>query len=416
MKYEGQGTIYHSKLKLLFLMDINMRILIHDFSGHPFQVQLSRSLARRGFTVLHVYSKSYQTPKGKTNKENDDSQNFDVIGISQEKPFPKYSLIKRWFVEKDYAKNLLKIANDFKPEIVISGNTPLDIQMIFYTQCKIQNIRFIFWVQDIYSVAINQLLKKKLAVIREFVSIYYKNLEIFLLNNSDHIVVISDDFKQVIREWTKNKNITVIENWAPLDEMQPKPKKNHWSISNGISDKFCFLYSGTLGMKHNPDILLQLAKQYKNNDDTVIVIISEGIGIEWLKSEVNNEKIKNVLFFKYLDFKLFPFALSSADVLIAILKKDAGIYSVPSKVLTYHCIGKPLLLSVPKENLASRIVKNHTSGIVTNSGDVDAFCRSAEKLKKDEKLRIELGRNARIYASDAFNIDTICESFIGVFK
>jgi glycosyltransferase involved in cell wall biosynthesis len=397
-------------------MDINMRILIHDFAGHPFQIELSKELAKRGYAVLHVYSKSFQTPKGKLRKSNNDQKNLGIIGISQAKPFPKYSLIKRWFVEKDYAKNLLKIANDFKPDFVISGNSPLDIQKIFYNQCKKQNIPFIFWVQDIYSVAINQVLKKKLAVIGELVSLYYKNLEIFLLNNSDHIVLISEDFKKVIGEWTNNKNITVIENWAPLDEIQPQPKKNHWSISNGISEKFCFLYSGTLGMKHDPNILLQLAKHYRKKNDTVIAIISEGIGKEWLKKEVKKEKLKNVRFFNYIDFELLPFALSSADVLIAILEKNAGIYCVPSKVLTYHCIGKPLLLSVPSENLASRIVKNQNSGIVTESGDIDGFCNSAEKLKKDKKLRIKLGKNARIYASCAFNIDTICDSFIHVFS
>jgi len=30
-----------------------MRIGIHDFSGHPFQVQLSRELASRGHEVVH---------------------------------------------------------------------------------------------------------------------------------------------------------------------------------------------------------------------------------------------------------------------------------------------------------------------------------------------------------------------------
>ena len=393
-----------------------MRILIHDFAGHPFQVQLSRALSSRGYTVLHVYSKSVQTPKGSLHKKNDDSRNFDVIGISQEKPFPKYSIIKRWFAEKAYRKNLLNVANDFKPDIVMSGNTPLDIQKVFLAQCKKKNIRFIYWVQDVYSVAIQYALKKKLPVLGQFISLYYKKLEKFLLNRSDHIVVISEDFKKVIAGWVNTKNITVIENWAPLDEIQPQPKKNQWSISHGISDKFCFLYSGTLGMKHNPDILLQLAKQFRNENDTVIVIISEGIGIDWLKAEVIREKLENVRFYKYLDFELFPLALSSADVLLAILEKEAGVYCVPSKVLTYHCIGKPLLLSVPKENLVSRIVKSNTSGFVAESGDVDSFCRSAEKLKKDDNLRMKFGENAQKYAQNNFDINTICNSFIRCFN
>ena len=38
-----------------------MRILVHDYAGHPFQVQLSRALAQRGHDVLHAYCASLQT-------------------------------------------------------------------------------------------------------------------------------------------------------------------------------------------------------------------------------------------------------------------------------------------------------------------------------------------------------------------
>lgn len=41
-----------------------MRILICDYSGHPFQVELSRGLAARGHAVLHLHFADFQTPKG----------------------------------------------------------------------------------------------------------------------------------------------------------------------------------------------------------------------------------------------------------------------------------------------------------------------------------------------------------------
>jgi hypothetical protein len=41
-----------------------MKILVHDFAGHPFQVQLSGELARRGHTVLHTYFADIPGPKG----------------------------------------------------------------------------------------------------------------------------------------------------------------------------------------------------------------------------------------------------------------------------------------------------------------------------------------------------------------
>ena len=43
----------------------SLRVLVHDFAGHPFQIDLSRALARRGHTVQHVYCGSYASGKGR---------------------------------------------------------------------------------------------------------------------------------------------------------------------------------------------------------------------------------------------------------------------------------------------------------------------------------------------------------------
>jgi hypothetical protein len=37
-----------------------MRVNLHDFTGHPFQVQLARALAARGHDVLHLYAGQYE--------------------------------------------------------------------------------------------------------------------------------------------------------------------------------------------------------------------------------------------------------------------------------------------------------------------------------------------------------------------
>ena len=52
------------------------RILVHDYAGHPFQVQLSRELAARGHSVLHVHSASVQTPQGALVRRADESDRF----------------------------------------------------------------------------------------------------------------------------------------------------------------------------------------------------------------------------------------------------------------------------------------------------------------------------------------------------
>jgi glycosyltransferase involved in cell wall biosynthesis len=80
-------------------------------------------------------------------------------------------------------------------------------------------------------------------------------------------------------------------------------------------------------------------------------------------------------------------------------------------VLTYLCAGRPLLLAVPPENLAAKIVSKNRAGLVVPPTDTVAFVKAADCLLHDEALRAELGANARRYAETHFNIETITDSF-----
>ena len=73
-----------------------MRILISDYSGHPFQVELSRELARRGHTVRHLHFAGFQTPKGKLLVQPEDPPSLEIEGITLGQPFAKSAFVKRW--------------------------------------------------------------------------------------------------------------------------------------------------------------------------------------------------------------------------------------------------------------------------------------------------------------------------------
>ena len=75
---------------------MNKRVLIHDYAGHPFQVQLSRELARRGYDVLHLYFGHNNTPKGDLERRTSDPSNFRVEAVYTKEPVRKYSYLKRW--------------------------------------------------------------------------------------------------------------------------------------------------------------------------------------------------------------------------------------------------------------------------------------------------------------------------------
>ena len=137
-----------------------MRILLHDFSGHPFQIQLSKSLAARGHSVSHRYCGSLVGPKGAITRGRDDPSTFDILPISIGETLDRHSLFKRRLQEYKYGRELVREYYKVSPDVVISANTPLDAQRQLLRACKRQNTKFIYWLQDFIGIGTYRVLRK----------------------------------------------------------------------------------------------------------------------------------------------------------------------------------------------------------------------------------------------------------------
>jgi glycosyltransferase involved in cell wall biosynthesis len=389
-----------------------MKILNHDYAGHAFQIELSRELARRGHEVIHAYNASDTTPKGPMVRHEDDLPNFQIRGLTLSETVAKGSLVKRWKQERAYAKIAVSLLREVAPDMVLSGNTPLDPQAALLKASQTTGVRFVYWLQDLTGIATENILAKKNPILGATIGKHYRNLEEKLLIASDGVIPISGDFTQTLHGMgVKPERTEVIENWAPLADITPTEKVNPWSIRNGLADKLVFLYSGAMGMKHNPELLVKLAKTFSDDPDVRIVVISQGIGADWLRGEIEHHGLRNMVLMKYQPYSELSQTLSSADVLVALLEPSAGTFSVPSKILSYHCAGRAILISVPPENLAARTVLQAGSGISINPDDSEGWIAAAKRLRANQLEREEFAVNAREMAEVRFAIKPIADRF-----
>ena len=395
-----------------------MRLFIHDFGGYAFILQLSKTLAQRGHQVCHAFYGSHQTtPPGVQQIQTGDIPNLEIKPIALSSVLDKYNFYKRFKQESEYGHVAARAIHDFKPDLVLSANTPLDAQKTLTKVCNDAGIPFIFWIQDLLGIAAYKILKRKIPVLGSLVGKHYIRLEDKLIKQSDAIVTITHEFSRLLSSLNKesSKPVYLIQNWAPLDQLPVVSKENRWSIENNLTDKFCFLYSGTLSMKHDPDVLLQLALAFKDDPDTRVVVVSQGLGANWLKEQVNVHNLTNLLVLPYQPVADLPDVLGTADVTVTLLDDAAGSYSVPSKVFTYMCAGRPLLMSAPLQNYAARLIKEHTLGFTSMPADTKDFLSHARRLKENADLRQKLGQNARTQAENLFDIDKIANTFEELF-
>lgn len=394
-----------------------MKIVVNDHSGHAFTLQLSKQFVQSGHEVLHAYSVSFQSPKGNFEDLPLSKSGLTVLPITITGDFDKYSLLKRRKQEIEYAQQLVTKLESFKPDVVLSGTTPLFVQQHLQQYCIRKGIKFVYWCQDIYTVAIRQIARKRLGFIGFPIWYYFKKLEAGLMRKSSHVISITPGFNELFQEWKINpQHVTCIPNWAPIQELTPTGKKNEWAKRHQVTDKTCIVYSGTLGLKHNPSILSAAAEYFRNHKEVVFIIISEGLGASFLQKEKEKLQLDNLLLIPFQDFREMSQVFGTADILLAILENDAGAYSVPSKVLAYLCAEKPIVLAMPPHNLSASIVLDNHAGYCIAPDNLQGIFGQIEKLVTDPALRKEMGRNGRAYAEKNFDITHIENQFIKVFN
>ncbi len=392
-----------------------MKILVHDYAGHPFQIQLSRELARRGHEVIHAFATALQTPRGDLVKNPEDPAGLRIIPVEMNKNYSKhkYSFIRRRNYEVEYGQKMYNLIMEEKPEVVLSSNTPTETQQPIIQASLIVEARFWSWVQDFYSLAVDKIVNKKIPVVGPWVGSFYKWLERRQLAVSHGVVAITDDFKPImVRDFGVSPDrVAVIPNWAPIESLPVRPKRNDWSEAHDLAEKFVFLYTGTLGMKHNPALLLELAKKHQADERVQVVVISEGLGADWLRDQVAAAGLKNLTLLPYQPFNQLPDVMAAGDVLIGVLEEDAGVFSVPSKILSYLCAQRPILLAAPEVNLATRTVATQRAGLTVPPNDMEAFLTAAGQLYMNPFLADKCANNARRYAEATFRITDIASRF-----
>jgi colanic acid biosynthesis glycosyl transferase WcaI len=393
-----------------------VRLVVHDYVGHPFQVHLSRHLAKRGHEVSHIYFADHPGPKGSFENQPNDPPSLRFIGITlggsaeHAAGSGAQTGFARRFGDVAYGREVARVIQGFKPDVVLSGNTPTEAQRAILRSCKSRGVGFVYWVQDIYSMAVTKYLSERLGYPGKAIGWYYQWLDRCQFRDSDAIIVISEDFAPLVGSWAGNDNkVSVIENWAAIDDLPSGLKDNDWSRDHSLHSDLAFVYSGTLGRKHSPMLLLRLAQACRAGES--VVVAGQGFGIPQLQAAKTEHRIDALKLLPIQPARHLADVLATADVLVATIEADAGAFAIPSKVLSYLCAGRPILLAAPRDNLAARTVERANAGIVVDPADEAGFMAAAGRLRADPELRAELGANGRAYAERTFDMTRITDRF-----
>ena len=387
-----------------------MRIVVLDYSGHIPQADLARNLAKLGHSVRHMYCSDYVSGRGVVERESTDPEYLEFLNISIKKDFNRYNPIERLKHELAIANAFWLKIQEFDPDHTIFSNVPLFAMSKLAKKMKSNKRPYLFWWQDVYSIAIGNAIKK-FGPFTWPVRKYLIRLERNILRDAKSVVAISSNFEPTYRRWKQDINkFSMYPNWTPIN-LFPYQESSMANSTQKIA-----VYAGTLGMKHRPELLLQLADnaEFKKLGG-VVVVVSQGQGRELLEKPINIRE--NIVLKDFLTIPELAKLFADASVLLAVLEPEASTFSVPSKIMSYLSAGKPVVASIDPMNASAKILLKNGAGFVTSpDAPNEDFSQAVIAIISNQHLQNSMSQSSAQYARDNFDGRKAAEFFMRSFK
>ena len=218
-----------------------------------------------------------------------------------------------------------------------------------------------------------------------------------LIRSADRVIALGETMRErlVHGKGADPRKVRVIHNWADCSEIAPGPKRNSFSLAQGLADKFVVMHSGNMGLSQGLECVVQTAARLKEVLDIQIVFIGDGVKKPTLESQVRSMGLKNVRFLPYQPKEHLAESFASANVFIVSLKRGLAGYMVPSKLYGILAAGRPYVAAVEKACEVTAITNKYDCGLLADPEDADDLADKVLALYRDPVLCRRLAVNAR---------------------
>jgi len=244
-----------------------------------------------------------------------------------------------------------------------------------------KRIPWVFEVRDLWPESIVAVGAMKRGVAIRF----FEWLEKRLYQSADRIVVVTDSFKQQIKNKGINPDkIFVFKNGANLEQYKPIEKDLELLQILGLENKKVFAYIGTHGMAHGLEFILNSVNELKNsNPELHFLFIGDGAEKNHLIKIKGKLGISNVTMLDSVPKTEVIRYLSIMDVALVNLKKsDTFLNVIPSKIFEAAAMGKPILLGLEGET--KQIIEFYQGGLCYEPENKTSFLKSVLQIIEPE--------------------------------
>ena len=299
-----------------------------------------------------------------------------------------------------------------RPDVVLMETWPIFGQVPVLVAARLRGLPVVNYIKDLYPEAAEaaRLIRSGGRISRSV-----RAIDRWVQERSRRNIVISEGTRAhlMASRGIAAARLVVRRDWLDLSAIRPVEGKRHWRAEVGIGEgRFVCMFAGTLGHASGVGVLVEVAEILRHRADIVLVVIGEGIEKNRMRRDIELRGLSNLLMLPFQPRERVAEVQSSADVLMLTSTRDMGTSSVPSKLITYLAVGRPVLCAASREGELAKVVTEECLGVVAEPGDAASVAAGILSLKSmGVGMLSEMGRRARELAMARYSLDSAVLEF-----
>lgn len=237
----------------------------------------------------------------------------------------------------------------------------------------------------------------------------------WLFKHASKIIVVGRDMKERMLEKTEGLDIpiTVIPNWADLENITPRSKKDNPILNElKLTDKFVFMYAGNIGHPTDIETIVEGAHLLKDTQpDVHFIFVGSGAKKAWLDREVADRDLTNVTILGQLPRSAQDDFLNACDVGIVSLVPGMWGTAMPSRTYNIMAVGRPIFALTDENSELARVIDEEGIGWHIRPGNTQTFVEAVGEILNARNELAEKGEKASAAAKAKYSRNTAVEAY-----
>jgi colanic acid biosynthesis glycosyl transferase WcaI len=281
----------------------------------------------------------------------------------------------------------LYINRSKKTAYYIIGSDPQFSQILFPVLKYIcPSSKIVYWCYDLYPEA---LVANSSTPLMKIISRLIKPIMRLCYNSADMIVDLGPCMQDRLKAYKHNAQIATLTPWA-LKEPSNIPEQNSETRQDLFSKvKLGLLYSGNLGVAHDFEIFLKLARSLVHIEPEIIFTFAcRGNRLDEFKKALMDSDT-NVRIASFCSEEELEKRLAAADLHMVSLRDDWEGVVVPSKFFGSLAVGKPVLYAGRAESDIGQWIQKYDCGLLLDQSNINEVAEQLiEYTKEDTKKNL----------------------------